>query len=231
MTVVAITSVKGSPGVTTTALMVAAGWPVDRPVAMAEVDPAGGDLAARFGLSDRMGWNSLSTVSKRGEGHVHLPDHLQALPHGPAVLLAGEMCENAGGALMNAQGPADLVLDLGRIHPASEQWLSVAGRTVVLARSTVESLTALRRSLPELRHQCHSNFDVVIVGADRYGDKEISSFLEYPVTWRLPDDPRTADVLCGRSARWGRVRRSALFASAMRLGKLLQSSDTAEVAA
>lgn len=42
---IAIGSVKGSPGVTSTALALAAAWP--RPVVLLETDPAGGDLAYR----------------------------------------------------------------------------------------------------------------------------------------------------------------------------------------
>ena len=51
MTVVALTSAKGSPGVTTTALGLATAWPSVHPnrrVLLAEVDPAGGDIAAGY---------------------------------------------------------------------------------------------------------------------------------------------------------------------------------------
>ncbi|MDF0752962.1 hypothetical protein NLU14_22305, partial [Marinobacter sp. 71-i] len=42
---ISIASVKGSPGVTSTALALAAVWP--RPVVLLEADPSGGDLAYR----------------------------------------------------------------------------------------------------------------------------------------------------------------------------------------
>ncbi len=51
MTLIALFSDKGSPGVTTLALSLAAAWP--RPVTVAECDPAGGDLALR--LTDEAG--------------------------------------------------------------------------------------------------------------------------------------------------------------------------------
>src|SRR3954466_96920 len=42
---IALASVKGSPGVTSTALAIAAVWP--RPVVLLEADPTGGDLGYR----------------------------------------------------------------------------------------------------------------------------------------------------------------------------------------
>jgi hypothetical protein len=49
-TVVALAALKGSPGVTTTALALAHIWPSARSVVVAECDPLGGDLAARLSL-------------------------------------------------------------------------------------------------------------------------------------------------------------------------------------
>ena len=46
MALIAVAADKGAPGVTTTALALAAVWP--RPVLLAECDPAGGDLVYRF---------------------------------------------------------------------------------------------------------------------------------------------------------------------------------------
>ena len=55
MRVVTFVSVKGAPGVTTLACLVAATWPDHRRVAVVEADPFGGDLAARFRLSTALG--------------------------------------------------------------------------------------------------------------------------------------------------------------------------------
>src|ERR1700733_5524315 len=46
MALIAVAADKGAPGVTTTALSLAAVWP--RPVLLAECDPAGGDLVYRL---------------------------------------------------------------------------------------------------------------------------------------------------------------------------------------
>ena len=49
MPLIALASVKGSPGVTTTCLVLAAAWPGQRRLII-EADPAGGDLGPWLGL-------------------------------------------------------------------------------------------------------------------------------------------------------------------------------------
>ena len=47
MTLVALASLKSSPGTTTAALALCQVWPRARRVILIEADPAGGDIAAR----------------------------------------------------------------------------------------------------------------------------------------------------------------------------------------
>ena len=47
---VAVCSVKGSPGVTTFCMALAAQWPAQTRCVLLECDPSGGDLATRFAL-------------------------------------------------------------------------------------------------------------------------------------------------------------------------------------
>ena len=47
---IALCSAKGAPGVTTSALALALSWP--RPVILAELDPAGGDVLAGYGRGE-----------------------------------------------------------------------------------------------------------------------------------------------------------------------------------
>ena len=47
---IALCSVKGAPGVTTSALALALSWP--RPVVLAELDPAGGDVLPGYGRGE-----------------------------------------------------------------------------------------------------------------------------------------------------------------------------------
>ncbi|NAZ77838.1 hypothetical protein GTQ99_20850, partial [Kineococcus sp. T13] len=70
MAIVSLCSAKGSPGVTTTALLATALWP--RPALLLDADPAGGDVAARVPAADGgvldadRGLLPLLTAARRG---------------------------------------------------------------------------------------------------------------------------------------------------------------------
>jgi hypothetical protein len=80
VTLIALASAKGSPGVTTLALALAHVWP--RPVLLAECDPAGGDIAAGYlaGAADP-GRNllDLTVAARRTDLDSALRSHLVAL--------------------------------------------------------------------------------------------------------------------------------------------------------
>src|SRR5690349_8055088 len=74
MAIIAFVSAKGSPGVTTTALACALSW--DRPVLLAECDPAGGDLLAGYlGKLEipPMGLLQLAVAELRGNADAEFP--------------------------------------------------------------------------------------------------------------------------------------------------------------
>ena len=64
MSLIGLCSAHGSPGVTTTALTLAATWPEDRPCLLVEADPFGGVIGARYGLGDTPGLSSLAAVAR-----------------------------------------------------------------------------------------------------------------------------------------------------------------------
>ena len=70
MALIALAADKGSPGVTTTAVTLAAVWP--RRAVLAELDPSGGDVALRLRgprgapLSPEVGLISLAVGARRG---------------------------------------------------------------------------------------------------------------------------------------------------------------------
>ena len=70
MALIVVASDKGSPGVTTTAITLAAVWP--RRALLAELDPSGGDVALRLRgprgapLSPEVGLISLAVGVRRG---------------------------------------------------------------------------------------------------------------------------------------------------------------------
>ena len=128
MALIAIAADKGAPGVTTTALALAAVWP--RPVLLAECDPAGGDLVYRFPdansapLDPRRGMLSLAVAARRGGRPEQVWEHTQKLLGGLDVLTGVTNAEQGSGLhlfwgpvgkLLAAVPQADVIADCGRI--------------------------------------------------------------------------------------------------------------------
>src|SRR5258708_38668095 len=92
MALIAVAADKGSPGVTTSAVALAAVWP--RPVLLAECDPAGGDIVYRLPGADgtrldpRRGLLSLAVAARRGLQPSQVGGHAQKL-HGGLYGVAG----------------------------------------------------------------------------------------------------------------------------------------------
>src|SRR3954463_12043197 len=65
---IALCSAKGAPGVTTSGLALTLAWP--RPVLLAELDPAGGDVLAGYGRGESSagGLADLELAARRGGG-------------------------------------------------------------------------------------------------------------------------------------------------------------------
>ena len=121
-----VTAGKGSPGVTTTAVALAAVWP--RPVLLAECDPAGGDLPALLPggggavLTATRGVVSLAAAA-RTQPHPSLDDHVQLVAGGLPVLAGPASAAQA--AALSQSWPAvidtlagledvDVIVDCGR---------------------------------------------------------------------------------------------------------------------
>ncbi|OJY48113.1 chromosome partitioning protein [Pseudonocardia sp. 73-21] len=108
---IAVVSVKGSPGVTTLCLALAACWPDPGAPIVVEADPAGGDVAMRFGLAPSPGLLSLAAAARgragtRGEGVARPAEgaelvwrHAQPLPGNVPVVAAPPDAGRARGAL------------------------------------------------------------------------------------------------------------------------------------
>ncbi|MGH3603225.1 MAG: chromosome partitioning protein, partial [Pseudonocardiaceae bacterium] len=70
-------SLKGSPGVTTFCVALAAQWSAHTRCVLLECDPSGGDLATRFSLASSPGLVSLAAAARRGSGPDMLGRHTQ----------------------------------------------------------------------------------------------------------------------------------------------------------
>ncbi len=236
MTVICFASVKGSPGVTTTACLVGASWRPDRPVIVAECDAAGGDLAARFSLSSSSGWPSYGSAVRRADSAVSLRPHLQQLPGGLDVLAGtrgpagGEMDHWFDTLVQSASsandGSADLVVDLGRLSvEAAGLVVCTPDVVVIVLRGDAASVVKVAARSSELIDRWGDRLGLVVVGPGGHPVADVEAFVGIPVIGELPFDPEAAAVASGQGARGRRLRRSSLAKAAARLAESLADED------
>ncbi|MEV0257674.1 hypothetical protein AB0H82_25880 [Streptomyces sp. NPDC050732] len=175
MALIALAADKGSPGVTTAAVALAAVWP--RRVLVAETDPAGGDLvyrsAAAHGgpLNPNTGMLSIAATARRGLVPDQLWDHVQPLSGGLEVLVGLGVAEQAAGLAGlwptlgrafsqladSPHAPADVIADCGRISgdgPAVELFPHAA-LVLLVSRTEPEAIARVRDRAAALAAKLH----------------------------------------------------------------------------
>lgn len=239
---VALGSAKGSPGVTTTARVLAGVWPTD--VVLVDGDPAGGDLALLARRPDEgpldpdRGLLSLAADARRGLADSPIEDHLQQVEGGLDVLCGVSTPEQMAGigpvlphlAAAFARWPGrDVLVDVGRVSPTSPAvpLMQAADVLVLVARPQLESFAHVRERVRWLAQLRDTNLRMPAVAVvlvadsrDRRSAGDLGQLLAHDglpatVLGQVADDPRAADVLGGRVER--PVARSLLVRSARQL--------------
>lgn len=229
MSVFVLASTKGSPGVTTVSVALAAGWPTGRRVLVVELDGDGGDLGRWFRLAEEPGVITCAARARRGLDWETLLAHTQPLP-GPAgarVLVGPEAAGHAAAALATLEIEAlsrtlldiaaagiDVLVDGGRARPG---WplaplAAAADATLLVCRPEAGDVTHVGAAITRLRST--DVFPSVLLIGDRpYGPAEVGRALGVSVQGVFADDPDAAAALGGEGAptRWSR---SALLQSA-----------------
>jgi MinD-like ATPase involved in chromosome partitioning or flagellar assembly len=229
MPLISLVSLKGSPGVTTTALALAAAWPAPRRL-LAELDPAGGDLEIRLGMAaGGGGLAGLAAAARRPpSGHSPWPfarelaGGLHVLPAPPGAEQAGACLRtlSAAGVLQRlaaeaASGEEVVIADCGRLDPGAvtAQAGVLAGVVLAVTRPCLSDLAHLAGRLEAIAEHAKAAGLVLVTGAGLprgdpvYPAAEISQALGTPVLASMPADPRgVAALLAGRGqpARAGR---------------------------
>jgi hypothetical protein len=223
MSLVALASLKNSPGVTTTALALGAVWPAERRVLVAELDPAGGDVAGRFRLPGEPGLLALCTAARRHDPAHRVWQFCQRLPGGLAVLTAPHAALATPGLADAFAGvDADVLADCGRLGPGSLALDVVrkADALLLITRPVYVELKRVVEGSPALQQLCPM-LGVVLIGKGNYPPGEVASVLRVEVLGSLPLDPHAAAVLGGASASKSALRRSPLLRYAQGLVRLL----------
>ena len=161
--IVAVCSAKGAPGVTSTALTLAAVW--SRPVVLLEADPTGGDLAFRCRAHgggpvaetpNLLGLAAAARSSRPGS----LSQYTQLLASGVPVI-QGVTSQAQGRGLAGLWAPIaqacrdvdiDIVVDLGRLDSAAPvmAMVTAADRVLVACTASLESVFHTRELVAEL---------------------------------------------------------------------------------
>lgn len=232
MSITVLASVKGSPGVTTTACLLGSTWPDPERIVLAECDPSGGDLSARFALSARQGWTSLAASIRRG-GAGPLGEHLQTLPGGLRVLIGSREtsadCARLSRHLLDrgrqfTDGPWDMLADVGRIvrgDGTQSSLLGVADRVIVVLRTDAGAVIHVKSWTDSLPSDLRGRVGLVTVGGKGYPSPEIEAFTSLSVIGHLPDDREVARAVSGEPATHRRLRRSPLTVAAATLAARL----------
>jgi hypothetical protein len=254
MALVVVGSVKSRPGATTAALGLAAVLPPRvRPVVV-ECDAAGGDLAARRGLTVSPGLVELATASRStgpraGAGgevagvdvlsrvvrRVRVGDREVEVVVAPAggaqTRVALSVLARPGSSALVDPGRV-VVADCGRLDFASpaRPLLGVADVVLVLTRGRLDELAHLREHAPVLTAASRGRAVVVLASGGVYGGQDVAEVLAadgvtVPVRGPLPYDERSAAVIDGRRVAGRRWRRWPLFAALERLAADLSDVD------
>lgn len=222
-----------SCGATTATLALAAAWPA--PVLVAELDPAGGDLAVRFGLSANTGVLSLAACGVERVDPDVLAEHTQ-VADGLSLLVGPPGAEQAGAALaalwpaladgLGSLGTGDALGDCGRLAPGSavvSQVLPRSGLVVLVAASSPTGVVHLHHRLAALPPAVVARTTVVLIGDGQPGCRaaDVERALGVKVAGVLADDWRGAEALAGGDVSTRRYRSSALARSARPLARAL----------
>lgn len=220
MKLLTVASLRGAPGVTTTALLLA-GTFTDAVVVEADLD--GGVLAVRYSLGREPG---LTTFAASG-GDAGSSWRTHAQDAGGIPVLVGPDAPSAAASLWTTAGEritdqliaADgvAVIDAGRLRALTP----VVARSDVLAvlvSPVAEQLVALTHRLATLQQSIRGAVGVVLAGNGPYGAADLESSLDIPVLGDLPDDRNTAEALRVGTGPRARPARSRLARAVTELG-------------
>jgi hypothetical protein len=165
VTVIAFTSAKGAPGVSTASLAVALMWP--RPVLLVDADPAGGAVLAGFYRGERLagpGVLGVTLAARREPMAAAVWSQVLPLAEGRlAWLLPGvasprqsrsvdwpQLAEALPGLARDGQ-PVDTLVDVGRLRPPAEATRPDSPGPEPLLRAADLVVLMLAGSLPAVR--------------------------------------------------------------------------------
>ncbi len=224
MKVVSLASVRGAPGVTTTAMLLASTF-TDGLVVEADLD--GGVLAVRYGLGREPGLTTFAAGGPDADGgwraHAQDAGGVPVLVGPDAPGASTSMWRTAGERITHKLVAADgvAVVDAGRLR-SPVPIVTASDFLAVLVNPVADQLVALTHLVPTLRQAVRGRVAVVLVGDGPYGVGDVEQSVGVPVIGQLPNDPDAAESLRVGGSR-SRLARSQLARAVGALGVELSS--------
>jgi hypothetical protein len=244
MAVLALTSAKGAPGVSTAALAMTLLWP--RPALLVEADPAGSSVLAGYlrGTVDHSrGMLGLAMAHRHGElAEALWTQTVPLTPSAPGAqkrwLLPGISDAAQGASTAGLWGPlgallaaldddgVDVLIDAGRAGAAQPPTalLRHADLVLLVLDTSLPAIAAARARLGLLAEELalaseadssQSRLRLLLIGEGRpYNAREVAAALGVPVLADLAWDPENANVLTVGASPGRRFDSSPLLRSA-----------------
>jgi hypothetical protein len=231
--IVALGSVRGSPGVSVWSMLLAAAWQAESNVerVVIEVDMDGGVAGARYGVGVEPGVLGLVTGLRHGGDATAALRAVGRKLAGGAWLVPGpesaEMARRVWSA-DRASGAAAAVMaqdhrrlwfcDLGRVTPTdpTAAFVAEASVTLLFTRDAPADLVQLPDRVESLRRLCPS-VGVIVVGDPTYSREELAGFFGCRDVWVVPDGPSAIEVSQQVWTPARRARRTSLWRAAVEL--------------
>lgn len=225
MSIVALGSVRGAPGVTATALALSAALSG----VLVEADLSGGVLATRYSLGRTPGLTTL-VASTRDSTDAGWRDHAQSAGGVPVLVgpdsatIARALWQRAGDRAASILGRLDttVIVDLGRLSPPIPLAGSIDVGLLVMA-PRAEHLVSASQCMSELSRAART-FGVVIAGDGPYRPEDIAHGLGADLFGVVPHDPRGAGALEGGAGTARALARSPLTRAGNELAESISSA-------
>lgn len=226
--IVTVSSVRGSPGVTSWCLLLAAAWPEElgRERVVLEADVDGGVLGARYGIGVEPGAVSLIASLRHAGNEVAVGEHGREAAPGLWLVPGPESGEQAGSVWSGtaAQVAAQLarddrvwLLDCGRLSPSKPtiqlaEWSNLA---LVVCRAGPEDLVQVPRRVAAIQQHA-ATVGVLVIGKPPYDKHELADFFGAASVWSVAASDDLAGM-AGHALAPGKARRSWLWRSAVEI--------------
>lgn len=240
---IALGSLSGAPGVTTTALALAAAWPPEadggvRPVVV-EANVWGGDLATRCGAPHTPGLLDVAAAARQPQpgsllGAVaELPFGVRAVVapagRGPCGEAVRVLAAGSGRRVLTGESGdrGTVLLDVGRISEGVEGLLGAADHVMLVTRGCPEALTHVYAHLLGVDEESR-RITLVVVGPCPFPSEEITQALSVERVVFLPWDVKTVAAMRSHrriTLRTSGFRAGALMAAAHVLARQISGAD------